>query len=233
MANSCASFDLNWPALVLLPGRGYRGTLVPALLLGLVHTHLVSLLPRHLLNRVMAVSGGDRLAAGGRQVIANLFIHIIGYLVRFLLAGLLRLVHTNLTWNLVMNIIANFLGNRAADVEVNSVAHIFLDNLRHLPWNLSTSFSCHILARLPRDIVTLRGGDSTAALHILSVTLLPGLVPTFLLGNIIALPSGFLRAHFIVVDHLAHILRDSFAFFLRNSGALLRGDILKTKIVRF
>ena len=137
VANGSTSFNLHLHALLLLLGAGYSDRLVPAILNGLVHTHLVSLLPGHLLSNVITVSSGDWLA--------NSVSHILSYLVRLLLAGLLRLIYTNLSWNLVMNVIANFLGNRATDLVINIVAHIFLNNLRHLPRYLSTRFSCHVL----------------------------------------------------------------------------------------
>merc|ERR1719500_2142806 len=121
------------PALLLLPVGGDRLLLVHTLLLGLVHAHLLSLLSGHLLHVVSAAGLSDRLAGGGRDVLALLLIHILGYLVRLLLTSLLLLVDTNLASDFVLDILALLVRDRATDLHISVAADILSDHGGYLP----------------------------------------------------------------------------------------------------
>ena len=143
VAGGCASFNQYIPALLFLPICSDRLLLILTLLLGLVHTHLIRHLPGDLLLNINTVGAGDRMATGGRHVLVLLLIDVFGNLMWFLLADLLRFIHTNLTWNILALLPWNILAI--------------------LPWDISAFLSRDILAglagfvgaRLGRNLRTL------------------------------------------------------------------------------
>merc|ERR1719186_1843883 len=178
------------------------------------------------------------MATSGRPVLALLLIDVFRNLMWFLLADLLRFIHTNLTWNILAllpwNILAILPRNISAllsrDVPTGLAGDISARlgrNLRTLGLgNINAQLAWDTLLNLVHHIFTRHCWQALASLHLDQGALSVHFLDTILSWNIFALLGSHVVALLCVVNLLADFLCHGLAFLLVDGRALGRRNFL-------
>merc|ERR1719466_426737 len=183
------------------------------------------------------------MATGGRHVLTLLLIDIFGNLEWFLLADLLRFIHTNLTWNILAllpwNILASLPRNISAFLSRDVLAGLAGDigarlgrNLRTLGLgNINAHLTWDTLLNLVHHIFAHHGWQALASLHLdqgaLSVYFLDTILSWYIFALLGSHVVALLRVVNLLTDFLCHGLAllfvDNRALSGRNFLAILFG----------